>query len=305
MDSEHTKQFKIALLNVRSLVIKFATFKETISKISWDIIILTETWCNNNITNEIISLDGYQLFRKDRNLNIRGGGIVVYIKNKYRCNVINLDEAANTELLWISLNIRGLHTILGAAYRPPKFPYLEFLSTLEQCLSNVVPKYDQVLIGGDFNIDFLDANGNAYKKLFNILDSYSLNQVVSSPTRIGPTSSTLLDIFICSDNINVDTCDVVDVPHISDHCLVSVFFNDKTNIQSEPMMYTYRDFRKFDHDKFIIDLGKCDFNQIIYCTNIEAKLNLFNTLILELFDTHAPIITARLIKKKHLGSQKI
>jgi len=43
------------------------------------IIGISESWCNENIEDADISLQGYDLFRADRGGGVRGGGILLYI----------------------------------------------------------------------------------------------------------------------------------------------------------------------------------------------------------------------------------
>ena len=50
-----------------------------------DIILITESWCNNNISDNILNIDGYELIsdlRRDRNdtTNGIGGGLLVFAR---------------------------------------------------------------------------------------------------------------------------------------------------------------------------------------------------------------------------------
>ena len=49
-----------------------------------DIIGITETWLNDKLSDEELSIKGYTLFRNDRNDNIktRGGGVALYVRNE-------------------------------------------------------------------------------------------------------------------------------------------------------------------------------------------------------------------------------
>ena len=50
----------------------------------YDIIIFTETWLNNSVTNAMLnSLDLYTVYILDRPDNARGGGIIVYVNINY------------------------------------------------------------------------------------------------------------------------------------------------------------------------------------------------------------------------------
>ena len=60
-----------------------------------DIILVTESWCNGDITDAYLSIDGYELIpdlRMDRENTAggRGGGLLVYAKNGFK--VLKLDK---------------------------------------------------------------------------------------------------------------------------------------------------------------------------------------------------------------------
>ena len=72
-----------------------------------------------------------------------------------------------------------------------------------------------------FNVDMQKLNSSAVSFLnSNVLDPFALTQVVESPTRITRKTSTLIDLVLTASPENVKKIGVVDVPGISDHCLV-------------------------------------------------------------------------------------
>ena len=58
---------------------KIADLKARITFENYAFIALTETWCNEAVSDRELELDGYNLIRKDR--TSRGGGVILYIKN--------------------------------------------------------------------------------------------------------------------------------------------------------------------------------------------------------------------------------
>jgi hypothetical protein len=69
----------LLVTNVRSLLNKVEELTITIRKNNIDVCFLTETWLDESIPNSLIEVDGFSLFRSDRNTN--GGGVALYIKN--------------------------------------------------------------------------------------------------------------------------------------------------------------------------------------------------------------------------------
>jgi hypothetical protein len=62
--------------NIASLMAKLNDFSMEIANSKPNIIALTETWLNSDISNNMIALNNYKLFRKDR-INGRGGGVCI------------------------------------------------------------------------------------------------------------------------------------------------------------------------------------------------------------------------------------
>ena len=51
-----------------------------------DVVMIVESWTREDVGNAEIMIDGYNVFRKDRN-NRRGGGCVMYVK-QYLCAAV-------------------------------------------------------------------------------------------------------------------------------------------------------------------------------------------------------------------------
>lgn len=63
-------------LNIRSLPHKSDVLRAWLVYNKPSVITLSETWLNNNISDNEIKLDGYVLYRADR--DTRGGGVATY-----------------------------------------------------------------------------------------------------------------------------------------------------------------------------------------------------------------------------------
>ena len=72
---------------------------------------------------------------------------------------------------------------------------------------------------GDLNYNMHNGSNHNSSTLTNILDMYVLSQLISEPTRITPTSSTLIDLCITSSPEKISKAGVVHLG-ISDHSLV-------------------------------------------------------------------------------------
>ena len=81
-DRTRTKPLALLYTNAQSLVNKMNELK-TIAINNPDIVVITETWTNNSISDDFLNINGYDLIeRKDRNDTLmgQGGGICVYVR---------------------------------------------------------------------------------------------------------------------------------------------------------------------------------------------------------------------------------
>ena len=67
-------------LNARSIVNKIDDLFALIESWDPDVIGICESWANASILDSELSVAGYDLFRKDRPHDIRGGGVMLYVK---------------------------------------------------------------------------------------------------------------------------------------------------------------------------------------------------------------------------------
>ena len=73
-------------LNVRSLVPKMDMLRIWAHSTDADVFVLSETWLSKSVSDKVINISGYNVFRSDR--PNRGGGVAIYIKNQYQVNVL-------------------------------------------------------------------------------------------------------------------------------------------------------------------------------------------------------------------------
>ena len=90
------------------------------------------------------------------------------------------------------------------------------------------------------------------------MELYNLSQLVKKPTRITPTSKTLIDIILTT---NSNMCVNTDVLHLSlsDHSLVETVISRKPSVKSgngdKHVQKEFRSFKNFNIDDFAYDLN--------------------------------------------------
>ena len=122
------KGFKLCMLNVRSLLPKIDEVRLSMSK--FDIICLCETWLSTVVTDPLIKIPGFEIFRQDRKFDVnihgtpkRGGGLCIYVRDSLAKYAIIKDEISSVnndvEQLWISICCPNIKKkIIGVVYRP-------------------------------------------------------------------------------------------------------------------------------------------------------------------------------------------
>ena len=135
-------------LNARSIIHKKTELNIMVDDIKPHIIGITESWANNDITDEELGLEGYVMFRKDR-MGRRGGGVLLYIKESIPAYEVQLQEEADCkEALWCNLVTGHTTVTIGVVYRCPNIT-IQNNEKIHKAISEV-SKGDCIIMG-DFN----------------------------------------------------------------------------------------------------------------------------------------------------------
>ncbi len=124
-DLSENKGITTVMWNCRSIFNKLSEIIHIIDTSNADIAIFVESWLTSSVNDNMISLDGYNMLRHDRNSNsnkVRGGGIVVYYNDGL--NISSRNDlwicTPDLELLVMRLhliNVREIYFLV--VYRPP------------------------------------------------------------------------------------------------------------------------------------------------------------------------------------------
>ena len=169
------------------------------------IICIVESWLSPDISDDEISINGYQILRLDRNRN--GGGVLMFIHTSLICKHLSINSDG-LELLSISVSSNhssGKHCI-SVLYRPPSSP-VSFFDHLHSALQELSPhSYSSFVLIGDFNINFCNRVHPYFCKLNEILQYFSLTQVVRTPTHFNFDSNSMIDLALVSSPDHVLQC---------------------------------------------------------------------------------------------------
>ena len=150
---------------------------------------------------------------------------------------------------------------------------------------------------GDLNCNMHDGSNHNSSTLTNILDIYGLSQLISEPTRITPTSSTLIDLCITSSPEKISKAGVVHLG-ISDHSLVFMTLKICYERTGSHRTIETRAFKNFNHHHFLDDVAQQPWHKIFSETNPEVMWDVWKNLFMEVVDKHAPLQNKR-VSNKH------
>ena len=219
--------------------------KFEINKHDYDIICITETWLDQFTTDEIISIPGYDLIRKDRRRQ-QGGGVLIYYKSELTFNILQTsDDVDLCEFIIAEIRTATAKLVLGVLYRPPNTAYP---SVFFNSMSDVLMTYCDFIITGDFNEKM-----DCVNEINNWIAENELFLVPSDPTCHTWRSDSWIDVYITRKPENVVVYNKSLVPIYEIHDTIDIiyqFVKPKPN----PKFFIYRDFSKFDEREFSIDL---------------------------------------------------
>ena len=167
----------IGYLNINSLKKKIVSLRGILEKTPIDILCIDEIKLDESFPDQQFQIQGYQYppFRKDRDRN--GGGKMVFIRQGLIVKRLQELEMKK-ESICIELTISKKKWCILFVYRPPHQDKASFFNEITLCASKIVNKYDNFLIAGDLNIDFLDFKKSSTSFLTQFIDTLSLSNLV-------------------------------------------------------------------------------------------------------------------------------
>lgn len=282
--------------NIRSLCSQFGSFSEFIAAEEYDVIGLSETWLNNSIDNDGISIPNYKIIRKDR--NGRGGGVAFYISNSLKFQVLDTPpQNSALEQLWIRTKINGKVICFGSLYRPPPINLSACLDDLENAIVEFLPASDLIMFGGDLNVNILETGSPGCSSINRLLNKYNLTQLIQVPTRISTTGAKLIDVLVTSAPDLVTDVQVINMDDISDHCLIFTELGLK-RMRTPISCHSYRDYSNFIFVDFLNDIFKINWQNIFNLTDVDDMVLFFHSNVTDVFNVHAPFKTSKFTKTR-------
>jgi len=183
-------------------------------------------------------------------------------------------------------------------YRPPSSPS-DLFCEFEKVIDKIDAEDLELYLLGDLNSDLMPeniSNCNA-RVLTNILDIYGLSQLITEPTRVTPTSRTLIDVCITNCPDKIVNSGVIHVG-ISDHSLVYMTRKTRYERTGVHRVIETRLYNNFDKDGFLQDLAQKPWSTVSLHTNPDDMWLTWRSMFMESVDKFAPLKRKRTKHKK-------
>lgn len=156
-----------------------------------DILGINETRLDDSIDNAEVHIQGYNLYRKERNR--LGGGVDIYARDAL--NVTNVSR-----LVLISIEAVCVEIIkpimkpflITSIHRPPNSK-VDFMDNLENYFNELDKQNSELIISGDVDCDLSISDLQPQsRRLMDIFQLFQLKQFIADQTRITDDTETLL-----------------------------------------------------------------------------------------------------------------
>lgn len=276
--------------NIQCLSNKILPLEVTLAKNNIDILLLTEHWLLNDQIKSINMSNYFLASSFTRSNSIHGGTAIFCISDKYVIKTRSVDQFCIEGVFECScIEITNLNIIVIAIYRPPlNAKYNIFLETLSNLLENMCSNRKSIVLGGDFNIDFLMHNEHETLHLTDLLSTYGFVSTIASPTR--KASRRCIDNFLINSQITDYHTNNINL-HLSDHLSQFIFIKlSSAPIENVKKFYFIRKINSENTARFCSYL-KAENWQYVYsqsCPNLAFK-NFLN-IVSYYFDLSFPQI---------------
>ena len=268
----------IAHLNINSLRNKFEALKAMIID-NIDILVITETKIDESFPLSQFLIDGYNRpFRMDRTSD--GGGIIIYVRQDIPCKQLKTHNTIGSmEGIFFEIRIRGKKWLLFGGYNPKKEKKSKFISYVVPILNYYIGNYDNILILGDFNSETTET------VLGEFCETFNLTNLINKPTCFkNPSNPSCIDVLLTNRRKCFQNTKIIETG-LSDHHKLTITVMKSLFIKNKPITINYRDYRKFNENKF-----RADLNEILSGMNeMDVGYENFENSFVELLNKHAPM----------------
>jgi len=282
-------------LNARSAVNKGPLIRDLIESNELDVLAVCETWIKSDDPNAIkfdMAPPGYVTKHfhcsAPGRIGRNSGLALIYRDNlSVRTHPLQTSSSISTSTFHfqpLRLTCSNASFTIVNIYRWPDSNINEFYYDFTNLLSALTTSTgnERLIMCGDFNCRG-DSPSTIRSDLIDILDSFSLKQLVSTPTHIGPTGDSLLDLVITGTQSSpIDKVEVRSTHGLSDHNLVTWTVARCLN-RRQSIKFSYRKLKSLDMDSFRSKLMNSELFTKPHNT-VDEFANQINTVVTDVLD---------------------
>ena len=152
---------------------------------------------------------------------------------------------------------------------------------MKEILENVQSENEVLYLVGDYNINLLNVDSHSLTADFNdTIYSYGLVPLITRPTRVIKTSSTLIDNIFTNKSIRYgESIYGILVSDISDHY---PFFCIETSLKRKSIIVPFlkREYTEKNKMKFVDVMSRLDWEDIYSATDMQCAFSLFHSKLI-------------------------
>ena len=248
--------------NSQSAVNKIDFYNSLHNIKNYDVISLNETWFNPKIPSNLVSIDGFTLYRNDRTApNKSGGGAALFVKsdiNHQHLVALSPKSAASFNSLWVKMQIKNSKSLVVGSLYAPNSCDSEVISYLTTTLTDKVFDNCNIVLMGDFNVNW-NAHSPIKHKLQMLFDGMNMVQAIQGCTFVSPIKGkeSLLDLTFISKSLTRHSSTVL-VSRTSDHYATSTSVTCNSTRKPRQIVQS----RNFTKALSTLEALPCDYNLI-------------------------------------------
>jgi hypothetical protein len=238
--AKYAKNGIFAYLNINSLRYKFEEIKPIFDKLNPIWLCLAETKIDESFHSGQFMIKGYHPpMRQDHTSH--GGGLIVYVRSDIPCQRLSYPDGP-VEHLPVEITLNKTKWCVLFTYKPLKVPDANFNSHMDALCEKMTSLHDNILIMGDLNFDL--SLPEKSRPLQEIMDLFSLSNLIKDPTYTHANGRSLLDVAVTTNKHSFCDGHAMDIPCSDGHSMIlattKVFVG-----RPPPRTITYRPFKKF------------------------------------------------------------
>ncbi|KAG7310019.1 hypothetical protein JYU34_004547 [Plutella xylostella] len=286
------KTLNVVHINAQSIPAHYSDMLTSFDNNHIHAVLVSESWLKPSLDSSFYPLPGFQLIRNDR-INKRAGGVAIYLRSHIPYTIVSKspsEYSEKAEHLLIEVRLGYTRMLLGVCYSPSMT--INYFSSFEKLLDDFSPLFDSTIVMGDFNTCLLK-NDSRSNSLTSIVQSKNLHFLPLQATHHPPNSEpTLLDLIIVSSPDHVLKHGQFTADCFSYHDLLYLSYKVRTP-KPKKRTILQRNFKNMDIQRLLEDAKDIEWARLNDIDNIDERVELFNSLLTNLFDKHAPLRPVR------------